>query len=94
MQRDYRVRFRYANGIEIHLEEGQPAAGGVFIGEHGKIRIGNNTVDSNPPEIAKQPPKDLKVRVPVSNNHIQNWLDCISCASGQSPTWKSAIGRP
>ena len=75
--KDYRVRFRYANGVEIHLEEGEPGAGGVFIGEQGKIRIGNNTVDSNPAEIAKHPPQDLKIRVPVSDNHIQNWFDCI-----------------
>lgn len=75
--RGHRVRFRYANGIEVHLEEGEPAAGAVFIGDQGKIRIGNNTVDSNPVEIAKQPPQDMKIRVPVSDNHIQNWFDCI-----------------
>jgi predicted dehydrogenase len=73
----HRVRFRYANGIEVQLEEGEPAAGAVFIGDEGKIRIGNNTVDSNPVEIAKHPPSDMKLRVPVSDNHIQNWFDCI-----------------
>ena len=75
--RNRRVRFRYANGIEVHLEEGEPGAGAVFIGDKGKIRIGNNVVDSNPVEIAKEPPQDMKIRVPVSDNHIQNWFDSI-----------------
>lgn len=74
---DRRVRFKYANGIEIHLEEGEPAAGAVFVGDRAKIRIGNNTVDSNPPELAKDPPKDLKSHVIVSDNHLKNWFDCI-----------------
>jgi predicted dehydrogenase len=73
----HRVRFRYANGIEIHLEPGESAAGAAFVGDQGKIRIGNNVVESNPPELAQQPPRDLKIRVPVSDNHIQNWFDCI-----------------
>lgn len=77
----HRVRMRYANGIEIRLEPGEPAAGAVFIGDRGKIRIGNNTVDSNPVEIAKQPPQDLKIRLPVSDDHIQNWFDCIKSRS-------------
>ena len=89
--RGYRVRFRYANGIEIHLEEGEPAAGAVFIGDRGKIRIGNNTVDSNPAEIAQQPPPDMKIRVPVSDNHIQNWFDCIK--SRQRPIADVEIGH-
>ena len=89
--RERRVRFRYANGIEIHLEEGEPAAGAVFIGDRGKIRIGNNTVDSNPPEIARQPPQDLKIRVPASDNHIQNWFDCIK--SRQRPIADVEIGH-
>ena len=93
--RGRRVRFRYANGIEVQLEEGEPAAGAVFIGDEGKIRIGNNTVDSNPVEIAKQPPQDMKIRVPVSDNHIQNWFDAIkSRAPGPSPTWRLATARP
>jgi len=73
----YRVRMRYANGVLIKLEPGEPAAGAVFVGDQGKIRVGNNTYSSNPEEIAKTPPQDLKVRLPVSDNHMQNWFDSI-----------------
>lgn len=72
-----RVRFRYANGIEIRLEDNGPAAGGEFIGDNGKIRIGNNEVTSNPVDLAKIPPEQLSVRLPPIDNHIQNWFDCI-----------------
>lgn len=86
-----RVRFRYANGIEVRLEEGEPAAGAVFIGDQGKIRIGNNTVDSNPPELVKQSPDGFKHRVPISDNHMQNWFDCIK--SRQRPIADVEIGH-
>jgi len=72
-----RVRFRYANGIEIHLEDNGPAAGGEFIGDRGKIRIGNNEVTSNPVELSKIPAEQLAFRLPPIDNHIQNWFDCI-----------------
>mgnify|MGYP002682805188 CR=1 FL=1 len=49
----------------------------MFIGDKGKIRIGNNTVDSNPTDLARFPQEQLKRRVPVSDNHIQNWFDAI-----------------
>ena len=81
--RGYRVRFRYANGIEIHLEDNGPAAGGVFIGDRGKIRIGNNEVSSNPEELAKTRPEQLTFRLPPHRDHIQNWFDCIK--SRQKP---------
>lgn len=77
MSRNHRVRMRYANGVLIRLEDNGPAAGGEFIGDRGKIRIGNNVVTSNPPELVKTPPDDLKIRMPVIDNHIQNWFDCI-----------------
>lgn len=89
--RDRRVRFRYANGIEVRLEEGEPAAGAVFIGEKAKIRIGNNTVDSNPPELAENPPEDLKQHVAVSDNHMQNWFDAIK--SRERPIADVEIGH-
>ena len=89
--RGRRVRMRYADGIVVRLEEGEPAAGAVFIGDRGKIRIGNNTVDSNPPELAKTSPESFTVRLPVSNNHLQNWFDCIK--SRERPIADVEIGH-
>jgi predicted dehydrogenase len=75
--RGHRVTFRYANGIVLKLEDNGSGSGGEFIGDRGKIRIGNNTVTSNPPELAKTPPDSFKIRLPVSNNHLQDWFNSI-----------------
>jgi hypothetical protein len=61
----------------VRLEPGEPAAGAVFIGEAGKIRIGNNDFSSNPEELARVRPEELRQRLPVSDNHLQNWFACI-----------------
>jgi len=73
----HRVRMRYANGIVVRLEPGESAAGATFVGTEGKIRIGNNQLSSNPPDLVRTKPEELKLRLPQSNNHMQNWLDCI-----------------
>ncbi len=86
-----RVRFRYANGIVIRLEDNGPDAGGEFIGDRGKIRIGNNVVDSNPLNLAKISPDDLSIRLPAIDNHIQNWFDCIK--SREKPIADVEIGH-
>jgi len=87
----YRVRMRYANGVLIRLEPGESAAGATFIGPEGKIRIGNNTVDSNPEELVAHAAKDLKVRLPAIDNHMQNWFDCIK--SRERPICDVEIGH-
>ncbi len=89
--RDRRVRMRFANGILVRLEEGESAAGATFIGEAGKIRIGNNTLDSNPAELAENPPDDMQIRLPVSDHHIQNWFDAIK--SREKPIADVEIGH-
>ena len=86
-----RVRMRYANGITIRLEDNGPAAGGEFIGDRGKIRIGNNTVDSNPVELSQTPADQLDFRLPAIDNHIQNWFDCIK--SRERPIADVEIGH-
>jgi predicted dehydrogenase len=77
MSKGRNVTMRYANGVTIQLTDNGPAAGGEFIGDKGKIRIGNNTVDSNPEDLAKVPADSLCFRLPVSDNHMQNWFDSI-----------------
>lgn len=89
--RGHRVTFRYANGIVLRLEDNGSGSGGEFIGDRGKIRIGNNVVDSNPRELVKMPPESLSIRLPVSNNHLQNWFDCIK--SREKPIADVEIGH-
>jgi predicted dehydrogenase len=71
-----KVFFRYAGGIEMELGNG-PAGGALFIGEKGKITIDRGVCKSDPPELAAEPLKEGDLRLYKSDNHMQNWLDCI-----------------
>ena len=87
----HEVTFRYANGIVLKTKDGEPGSGGVFIGDIGKIRIGDNTCNSNPKELLQASSADFKVRLPISNNHIQNWFDSIK--SREKPIADVEIGH-
>ncbi len=70
------IFYRYAGGVTFKLDNGNPG-GAIFVGDQGKIEIFRGRVVSNPPEIVKQPIKDSEIRLYKSNDHVQNWIDCI-----------------
>jgi predicted dehydrogenase len=70
------IYYRYPGDIVMELTKG-PSGGGTFIGEKGTIRIDRGRCTSDPPEIAKEPIKDDEIHLYKSNNHKQNWADCI-----------------
>jgi predicted dehydrogenase len=84
------IYYRYANGITLKLDNGNPG-GGIFIGEEGKIEIFRSRVTSNPEELAKQPIRDDEIRLIASNDHMQNWLDCIK--SREKPIADAEVGH-
>jgi predicted dehydrogenase len=84
------VRFRYGNGILVRLENGPPG-GAIFIGDKGKITIDRNRFRCDPPELAEEPLEVGGVRLYVSNNHMQNWFDCIK--SRKKPVADVEIGH-
>jgi predicted dehydrogenase len=71
-----RVSFRYANGVVVTLDSG-PEAGAVFVGEKGKIVVGNDRVTCEPAGLADEPLAAAAPRLEVSDNHFQNWFDAI-----------------
>jgi predicted dehydrogenase len=83
-----RIRFRYANGLEVRLsfpdEEPRrgPQLGAVFVGEKCKIEINRNKFTTNPPDFVKNPP-DARLAEKwegdgwVAKGHVENWFDCI-----------------
>jgi predicted dehydrogenase len=84
------VHFRYANGITLKLDNGNPG-GAIFIGESGKIEIFRSRVTSNPPEIVKEPIRDDEIHLYKSDDHMRNWLDCIK--SRELPICDVEIGH-
>ena len=84
------VFFRYANGVTVKLDNGNPG-GGIFIGDKGKIEIFRGRVTSNPAELVKEPITDDEIHLYQSNNHMLNWLECIK--SREKPIADVAIGH-
>lgn len=71
------VSFKYANGVTVKLDNEGPAGGGLFVGEAGEIVIDRGKFETKPTELAGTILKDTDVHLEVSENHYQNWLDCI-----------------
>ena len=71
-----RVFFRYPGDIVMELGEG-PMGGAIFIGENGRMTIDRGKCVSDPPELAREPLSNPRVRLYRSDNHMLNWLECI-----------------
>ena len=85
-----KVLMRYPGDILMEFGGG-PGGGGVFIGEKGKITIARGRCTSDPPELAKEPLNDPKVKLYVSKSHMGNWLECIK--SRKRPAADVEIGH-
>ncbi len=68
------VHMEYADGTKLSFDGKGPEGGGVFDGEDGSIMVSRGTYKVNPNNLETD---ELAVRLPVSNNHAQNFLDCI-----------------
>lgn len=84
------IFYRYANGVTLKLDNGNPG-GAIFIGDKGKLEIFRGRVTSNPAELVKEPIKDDGIHLYKSDNHMQNWLDCIK--SREKPIADVEIGH-
>jgi predicted dehydrogenase len=71
-----RVSFRYANGVVVKLDNG-PEAGAIFVGDKGKVVVGNSSFTCEPAGLAEEPLAPADPRLEVSDDHFQNWFDCI-----------------
>jgi len=68
------ARFRYSNGVEV--VHGGPF-GVMAVGERGSIYVDRDRITSEPASILKEPLGEKDVRLPVINDHRNNFLDCI-----------------
>ena len=85
-----KIFYRYANGVVLKLDNGNPG-GAIFVGDEGKIEIFRARVTSNPEDVVKEPLTDDDTRVYKSDDHMQNWLDCIR--SREKPIADVEIGH-
>ncbi len=86
----WKVHYMYPNGVEVVLDNGSQA-GGIFIGDKGKLEIRRNSFSVNPKELADAPLPEDAVRLVESNSHMGNWFDCMK--SGALPVAHAEAGH-
>jgi predicted dehydrogenase len=86
-----KIFFRYSNDLVMELDKAAPAAGGKFIGEKGTIAIDRASCIGDPLEIVKEPISAEEVHLPVSKDHVANWLECIK--TREKPICHEEVGH-
>jgi hypothetical protein len=87
------VTLTYANGAQVIVGQQQKdiPGGCTFIGEKGRIFVDRGKITASDEAIVKTELPTDAVRLYVSKNHPQNWLDCI--ASRKLPVADVEIGH-
>jgi predicted dehydrogenase len=87
------MEFRYATGVRMLRTdkwEGQKVNGVRFVGTKGIIEVNRGYFKTWPESIGKEPIGPNDIHLYESNNHQQNWLDCVR--SRRLPICDVAIG--
>ncbi|MBN1346415.1 MAG: Gfo/Idh/MocA family oxidoreductase [Phycisphaerae bacterium] len=75
-----KVRMGYANGTQLllHLDADRgPGLGCIFVGEKGRIEINRDRISAEPKELIERPDNPGHLNVPMSQPHVQDWVECI-----------------
>lgn len=87
----YGLRLLYENGIEVEHSDFGRGHAVRFIGSEGSIDVSRSFLDSKPETIVTAEIKVNETRLYHSDDHYQNWLDCIK--SRKQPVAKAEIGH-
>jgi predicted dehydrogenase len=73
------VNYKYPNGVVLTLSSYNPRVGGgaTFIGDQGEITIIRGGYECKPEGLDKDPLPADAIRVYESDNHMQNFYDCV-----------------
>jgi predicted dehydrogenase len=73
------INYKYANGVVLTLSSLNPRVGGgaTFIGDKGRITIIRGSYECDPKGLDKDPLPADAIRVDESDNHMQNFYDCV-----------------
>lgn len=74
-----RVTHRYANGVTLVVGQDQDdiRKGTTFVGSEGTIHVNRGTLESTSEDIIAGPLKEQDVHLYESENHHENFLECI-----------------
>lgn len=71
------LEMTYANGVIMRHEDFGRGWAVRFIGSKGSIDVSRGFLDSNPANIVEAKISDGQTRLYKSDNHYQDWLDCL-----------------
>ncbi len=71
----YGLAYRYENGVT--LTRTASANGVLFVGTDGSVEVNRGYIRFTPEAIGRDPTGPGETRLYESDNHTQNWLDCI-----------------
>ncbi len=88
-----RITYRYPRDITMTVGQKQAdiPEGVTFIGERGRIFVDRSKLTSTPDNLVQESLRDSDERLYISENHHQNFLDCIR--SRKLPICDVAIGH-
>jgi predicted dehydrogenase len=87
------ITYTYPNGVKVICGNSskEMPGGCTIVGEKGTIFVDRGKITSDPKELLAEPLKDTDVKLYVSKNHHQNWLECIK--SRKLPICDAEIGH-
>lgn len=101
---EYEVQYAYANGVTqtcrstpanawngAVLDPNGQQHGVRFAGPEGWIFVSRGKIEASDPELLTTPLPSSAVRLPVSDNHMQNFFDCVH--SREAPICEAEIGH-
>jgi len=72
----FRAEGRYANGVRLIMETGDPA-GVRFEGDRGFVFVRRGAIQASDREILRQKIRDDEIKLYRSTNHMKNFLECM-----------------
>ncbi len=85
------LKFIYANGVEMTHEDFGRGNAIEFTGTEGVISLSREHLESSPTSIVSEKITDSDERLYFSENHYQNWIDCIK--SREKPICDVEVGH-
>jgi predicted dehydrogenase len=78
----FRIEYTYANGVKLICADNEKNKQGVlFEGSEGWIYVKRRVIDAHPKSLLTSAIAPTEIRLYESNNHKQNFLDCIKSRS-------------
>ena len=77
---DFDIEYRYANGVVVHTT-GRGKNGITFHGSRGELFVRRGGIRATPEEILDDKVGTMPIRLYASDNHHQNFADCVRSRS-------------